>query len=94
MKKEKNKKKRKYVRVAGYENRKPYGMRHDGSVELIASVKTGDALEVSQEDWYVPTLRTQAGNLNKKAGYRKYSISVNRVKNTVYICNNDKQTEL
>lgn len=86
---EKKKKKRKYIRVAGYENRKPYGMRKDGLHEVIDSVQAGEILELSQEEWYVPSLRSYAALLNTQAGWRKYSVSVNRMLNKVYIRNND-----
>jgi hypothetical protein len=86
----KKKKKRKYVRVAGYENRKPYGHRKGGMVALILKAKAGDILTEPLDKWHIPSLRTAAGALNTQVGYTRYSIATNKTMNVVYIINNDE----
>lgn len=88
-KKETKIKTRKYVRVAGYENRKPYGPRKNGTAELILSPKPGEIVEVSADDWQLDSLRTQASIFNMAAGYTRYSVSISRMLNKIYIRNND-----
>lgn len=59
-------------------------------VDIFANVPPGGYSVYSLDDVIFTSARTKASALNNEAGYNKYSVSIDRVTNTVRIINNDK----
>ena len=59
-------------------------------VDIFANVPPGGYSVYSLDDVIYTSARTKASALNNEAGYNKYSVSIDRVTNTVRIINNDK----
>lgn len=68
--------------------RQKYGLRKNGLKDVFSNIKPGDIRSFPLSDVKVPSLRTRAGELNRVAGYTKYSVSIDNVTETVRVINN------
>lgn len=68
--------------------RKAYGLRKGGLKEAFIGIRKGDIRSFPLEDVNVSSFRARAGELNKAAGYTKYSVSVDNMTQTVRVMNN------
>lgn len=56
--------------------------------EAFSGIKVGDIRTYPLEDVNVSSFRSRAGELNKAAGYTKYSVSVDNLTQTLRVMNN------
>ena len=68
--------------------RQKYGLRKGCMKEAFSGIKAGDIRSYPLEEVNVSSFRTRAGELNKAAGYTKYSVSVDNMMGLVRIMNN------
>ena len=68
--------------------RQKYGLRKDGLKEAFTNIPTGDIRSYPLVDSNVSSFRTRATEWNKKAGYTKYSVSVDMMTGTLRVRNN------
>ena len=68
--------------------RQAYGLRKDGLKQAFVDISVGDIRTFPLEDVNVSSFRQRAGELNRKAGYTKYSVSVDMMTQTLRVRNN------
>ena len=68
--------------------RQKYGLRSGSTKEAFAGLKPGDIRSFPLEECNWNSYRTRAGELNREAGYTKYSVSVDSLTKTVRIIHN------
>lgn len=68
--------------------RQKYGLRKDGLKDIFTGIKPGEILSYPLKEVNVSSLRTRAGELNRLAGYTRYSVSIDNVTETVRVINN------
>lgn len=76
------------IKMKVTKKRQKYGLRKGCMKETFTGIHKGDIRSFPLEDVNVSTLRTRAGELNKAAGYTKYSVSVDNMTQTVRVMNN------
>ena len=68
--------------------RQKYGLRKGCIKEAFSGIKAGDIRSYPLAEVNVSSFRTRAGELNRVAGYTKYSVSVDNMTGLVRIMNN------
>ena len=68
--------------------RQKYGLRSGSTKEAFVGLMPGDIRTLPFDECNWNSYRTRAGELNKEAGYTKYSVSVDRLTNTLRIIHN------
>ena len=68
--------------------RQKYGLRCGSTKKAFIDLKPGDIRSFPLEDCNWNSYRTRAGELNREAGYTKYSVSVDSLTKTLRIINN------
>ena len=68
--------------------RQKYGLRKGCIKEAFSGIKAGDIRSYPLAEVNVSSFRTRAGELNRAAGYTKYSVSVDNMMGLVRIMNN------
>ena len=56
--------------------------------EAFTGINKGDIRSFPLEDVNVSSFRTRAGELNRDAGYTKYSVSIDNMTQTLRVMNN------
>lgn len=68
--------------------RDKYGLRKGSLKEAFSGIEGGGIRSFQLEDVNVASFRTRAGELNRDAGYTKYSVSVDKVAGALRLINN------
>lgn len=68
--------------------RKPYGLRKGYLKDLFTNIAAGDVRIFPLDEVNVSSCRSRATELNMAAGYTKYSVSVDRMLQTLRVLNN------
>jgi hypothetical protein len=68
--------------------RQKYGLRTGSTKNAFVGLKPGDIRTFPFDECNWNSYRTRAGELNREAGYTKYSVSVDRLTNTLRIIHN------
>ena len=68
--------------------RKKYGLRRGCLKDVFSNIAEGDIKSYPLEDVNVSSFRARAGELNRMAGYTKFSVSVDTLTQTLRVVNN------
>lgn len=68
--------------------RQKYGLRCGSTKKAFIELKPGDIRTFPFDECNWNSYRTRAGELNREAGYTKFSVSVDRLTNSLRIINN------
>ncbi len=68
--------------------RQKYGLRKGCLKEAFSNIEVGDIRSFPLDEVNSTSFRTRAGELNRAAGYTKYSVSVDSLTQTLRVRNN------
>lgn len=69
--------------------RKKYGLRKGCLKDVFSNIGQGEMRTFSMDDYLERSVRQRAVELNREADYIKYSVSIDRLTNTIRVINND-----